>query len=296
MKHIPPGCVLLFCLLYQFCLPGASAAGPLQVFVSIAPQAYIVEQLGEGHVAVHVLVPEGRNPHTFEPTPKQIMELGRATLYFSLGMVFEGRLLEKIRGGNSRLQVIDCTEGITKRPLTEEEEAGAHEKDGHQAGEPDPHVWLAPPLIKIMAANMTRALQDADPAHSAEYQDNYSRFSKRIDAVDARIRKLLKPLAGRTFYVFHPAFGYFGDTYGLRQHAVEMAGKTPTPKQLAATIAAAKADRVKIIFVQPQFDPKSATAIAAAIHGAVVPMDPMAGDLLTNLEEMAKDIEEALYR
>ncbi len=109
-----------------------------------------------------------------------------------------------------------------------------------------------------------------------------------------KIKELLKPLAGRSFYVFHPAFGYFGDTYGLHQQAVETGGKTPSPKQIAELIESAIADKVKIIFVQPQFDPKSATAIADTIGGAVVEMNAMPSDILTNFEEMAQKIKQSL--
>ncbi|MFH1742105.1 MAG: zinc ABC transporter substrate-binding protein, partial [bacterium] len=107
---------------------------------------------------------------------------------------------------------------------------------------------------------------------------------------------LLKPYRGESFYVFHPAFGYFGDAYGLKQEAVELEGKAPTPRQLSTLIKKARTENVRIIFVQPQFDKKSAEAVSNSIDGAVVPMDPLAKDVLKNLEEMAMKVGKALKR
>lgn len=292
----------IFLLLF-LCPAVAFAAGPLEIFVSIPPQAYIAEQIGGDHITtVHVLVPDGREPHTFEPAPKQILALGRAKLYFTLGVPFEKQFLKKIRSSNT-LRVVDSAEGIKKRPITEYDTGkGLHHGKRHESGHDhladdlDPHIWLAPPLTKIMAKNMADALIAADPANAMDYRNNLNLFHRRIDAVHARIKKLLKPFAGRSFYAFHPAFGYFGDTYNLRQQALELEGKTPTPKQLSELIEAAKADKVKVIFVQPQFDSKSAAAIAGSIDGAVVEMDSMARDLLKNFENMAQLIKKAFTR
>lgn len=303
-------------------LGGADAAEKLSVFVSIAPQAYIVERVGSPHVTVGVLVQTGQDPHTFEPTPRQVMALGRAVVYFKLGLPFEERVLGKLRSVGAGPAVVDMTRGIVRRAMGEGEAAAepdTHEEGGaagrgsgsgtgplppgeerptgeaslpgaaegedkrregespegeHEAhaGEPDPHVWLSPALLKTMAGNAARALQAADPAHAADYEANAAALAADLDALDQRIAGLLAPYGGQSFYVFHPAFGYFGDAYGLKQEAVEVGGKSPTPKQLGELIHRARAAGVRIIFVQPQFDSKAVQAVAEAIDGAVVPI------------------------
>ena len=92
-------------------------------------------------------------------------------------------------------------------------------------------------------------------------------WTRELDGLDARIRRALRPFRGQTFYVFHPAFGYFADAYGLRQKSVETEGKSPTPRQLLALIKQARAEGVKIIFLQPQFDRRAADAVATALGG-----------------------------
>ena len=98
------------------------------------------------------------------------------------------------------------------------------------------------------------------------------------------------PYRGRSFYVFHPAFGYFADAYHLRQESVEIEGKSPTPRQLVRLLQQARADGVKIIFLQPQFNQQMAASIAQSLGGAVMPMDDMAYDVETNLDDVATKI------
>ena len=114
---------------------------------------------------------------------------------------------------------------------------------------------------------------------------------ERIDAVHRNIQRRLAPFRGRSFYVFHPGFGYFADTYGLKEQAIEAEGRAPAPKQLKALIEKARAEGVKTIFVQSQFDPHAATAIAEALGGRIVPIDGLAKDVPENLETIASKIE-----
>ena len=297
--------LLLLALGHSRAPASEAASNVLDVFVSIPPQAYLVERIGGQHVTVHILVEPGQEPHTFEPTPRQVMALGRAKLFLAVGLPFETRLLAKIRSAQQKLTVVDTTEGITKRkmasrhqhshtqPSERTPQADDHRPPAGAVGD-DPHVWLSPPLLLTMARNVARALQQADPGHAAVYEQNLAALTKDIETTHRQVGEVLAPYKGESFYVFHPAFGYFGDAYGLKQEAVEIGGKSPTPRQLARLVAKARADNVKIIFVQPQFDPKSAEAVAKAIGGAVVAMDPLARDVLGNFSRMAIKIKAAL--
>ncbi len=294
--------VVVACLLCAAALPGEGAAeaqdageGALHVFAGIPPQAYFVERVGGNRVKVDVLVEPGQEPHTFVPTPRQMVALSKARLYFKTGMPFENVLIEKIRDSASGLVIVDTTKCIMKRPIEEgADEADAPERAKSGEDDLDPHVWLSPPLIKIQAENIRDALASADPVHADEYAANFEAFGKEIDETHARVGKMLEPLRGRTIYVYHPAFGYFAEAYGLKQVAVETGGKSPTPRQLGDLIEKARADGVKMIFVQPQFSPAGAKVLADAIGGAVLPLDDLAKDVLANIETMAEKVREAL--
>ncbi|MGV1098654.1 metal ABC transporter solute-binding protein, Zn/Mn family [Thiovibrio sp. JS02] len=258
----------------------------LDVFVSLPPQGAIVSRIGGPHVRSHVMVKAGQDPHTFEPKPRQVQELAGASLYFTSGLPFETQIGAKLRD-RKNLVIVDTTAGIAKVTIEDDHHHG-HEE------ETDPHVWLSPGALAIMAENIGKALCDKDPGNQAVYRENLASLLAEIARCDSRIRKLLAPHAGRTFYVFHPAFGYFAREYGLRQKAVEVGGKSPSPKQLAALIHQAKSEEVKIIFVQPQFETRNAQVIAKAIDGAVVAIDPLSEDILDNLLVMADEIAKAL--
>jgi zinc transport system substrate-binding protein len=262
--------------------------GRLAVFAGIPPVAYLAEQIGGTRVAVDVLVQPGQDPHTFEPAPRQVLALSRAKVFFKIGLPFEDVVLAKVQEGNPRMTVVDVAERVEKR-LT-----GGHGHDHHgQGGVPDPHVWLSPPLLKIQAENVAAGLSAADPAHAEEYRRNLAGLLARIDAAHRRIGRMLAPYRGRSFLVFHPAFGYFADAYGLKEEPVEAGGSVPAPKQLRALIEKAKAEGIKTVFVQPQYDPHSAQVVAEAIGGEVVPMDGLAKDVLQDLEDIAEKIKTA---
>ena len=173
--------------------------------------------------------------------------------------------------------------------------AAGHDHDHEPSGgEPDPHVWLSPPLLKIQAQNIAAALCRADPAHQADYARNLAALLDRLDALHRRIKRMLAPYRGRSFYVFHPGFGYFADAYGLKQEAVEAGGRSPTPKQLRALIEKARADGVQDDFRAAAVCPAERQVVAEAIGGKVVPINGLGKDVIADIEDIAKKIETAL--
>ncbi len=276
-----------------FCALLASAVALAEtptVFVSIGPQAYLAKRIAGDLVDVHVLVGPGQNHHTFDPAPKQLAELADARAYFTIGLPFEQRLVEKLRAANPNLAIVDTREGIVLRAM----EADADEPHDHDHGAMDPHVWLNPLNAKVIATHIAEGLKHIDPAHAADYERNLASLLGDLDALNARLANILASCKGKAFYVYHPAFGYFADAYGLKQVPVEIEGKEPTARQLASLIARAKADGVRAIFVQQQFPKKSAEAIACEIHGVAIAIDPLAEDYLANLEDIAKKLSAGL--
>jgi zinc transport system substrate-binding protein len=280
--------------------PRTTAEKRLNVFVGIAPLADIVERIGGPTVDVHVLLPPGQDPHTFELSPRQVAALNNAKAFFYIGMPFEEQIVSRIAGSPRRPEIIDAAQGVVKRDMEDREhlvaekndEDKAHGADAQRRGL-DPHVWLSPQCLKIISENVARSLERLDPDNARAYVKNLIELIHDIDATDEKIKKMLEPLRGRTFFVFHPAFGYFADAYGLKQEAVEAGGKQPTPRQLLSLIDLAKRENIKTIFAQPQFDPHSAETIAGAIGGRVVPLDDLAKDVLCNLTDIAEKIRES---
>ena len=271
--------------------------GRLAVLVGVPPLKYLVEQIGAAHVKVDVLVQPGQDPHTFEPTPQQVVAVGRAAVFFKIDMPFEAMLLENIRQGNRRLEVVDATQGIQKRRIDgshDDRAAGNARDEASHAGEFDPHVWLSPPLLKKMAANIADGLCRADPAHKREYQQNLAAMDKRLDSLDQRVRKILAPYRGRTFYVFHPGLAYFADAYGLHEEPIEVAGQQPTPKQLRALIEKARGEGAKTVFLQREFTAQSAKVFADALGGQVVTINGLGENVVADIEDIAVKMEQSM--
>ncbi|MEW6667424.1 MAG: zinc ABC transporter substrate-binding protein [Thermodesulfobacteriota bacterium] len=286
----------IFCAALALCIfslfPAAGGmADPVPVFVSILPQRYFLQKIGGARLQVSVLVPPGAEYHTYEPKPTQMAALSKARLYFAIGAPFEAAWLPRFTSVNPAMRIVHTDEGIERIPM---ETHDHHGEDNHPEGEQDPHTWLSPPNVKIMARNIAAALREADPAHRAEYDENGRRFIREIDELDAELRGIFAGSKGLRFMVFHPAWGYFARAYGLKQVPVEIEGKEPKPAQLKALIEEARKGGIKVIFVQPQFSTRSAETIAKAIGGQVVLADPLHPDWAGNLREQAARFKAAL--
>ena len=285
-------------LLLALLAPGNALATPMKVFVSILPQKYFVEQIGGDRVDVAVMVRPGDSPAVYEPKPAQMVALTEARIYFAIDVPFERVWLKKIATANPKMRIAHTAQGIQKRRMESHhhaaEPASSREGDNHRTGILDPHVWLSPPLVRILAKNILHALLEADPGHSQIYHDRFNRFIKEIDEIHAELQAVFKDAQGMRFMVFHPAWGYFAETYGLEQVPVEIEGKAPKPGQLRELIDFAKDHGIKVIFVQPQFSIKHAKLIAREISGRVVLADPLAENWSENLRQQAKVFKAAL--
>lgn len=304
--------LLIVCLVFLFglCVPPsrqtfsgttAFAEKSMKVFVSIVPQSYFVERIGGSRVDVSVMVGPGQSPATYEPKPKQMADLGRAALYFRIGVPFENVWMDRISQINPEMKVVDTRDGITLLPMTphsHDDDKGSRRKDGGKkhpgSGLKDPHIWLSLRLVKIQSQNICRALMEQDPPGKDLYRDNLQTFLVELDKLDARISHTFQNLEYRRFMVFHPAWGYFAHDYGLEQIPIEIEGKEPNAKSLANLIEQAKEKGIRVIFVQKHFSSRTAQTVAHAIGGKVVKVDPLAKDYLDNMKQIADTFSEAL--
>lgn len=302
-------------LLMLFVFSGTAAAmDRVGVFVSILPQKTFVQRIGGDFVEVKVMVQPGASPATYEPKPRQMADLSKSRIYFAVGVPFEKVWLDKIAAANPGMKVVHTDNGIEKIPMAaHHHEEGEHHGDHgegehhhHEKGEHDhsdhvhehagldPHIWLSPPLVKTQAHTMMAALQEVDPDHRREYGANFEKFAAEIDRLDRDLHNLFAGKEGLQFMVFHPAWGYFAHTYGLRQVPVEIEGKDPKPAQLRELIRHSRKSGIRVVFVQPQFSTKSAQLVAGEIGGQVAFADPLAEDWLGNMRAVAEKFRAAL--
>jgi zinc transport system substrate-binding protein len=258
------------------------------IAVSIPPQKYFVEKIADGLFDVIVMIPPGASPHTYEPRPSQMIALSKATLYFSIGLEFEKAWLKRLNKSYPQMTFVAADSGIEKISM---EDCG--HGDHGSPGSLDPHIWLAPALVRQQAATITRALCKIDPAHAALFTANDSLFGFELSAMHDTIRQILAHTKqGRPFLVFHPSWGYFAKEFGLRQISIEVEGKEPTPGELSTTLALARSSGIKTIYVQPQFSRRTVQIIANELGAHVMIADPLALDWKMNLLQCARALEE----
>ncbi len=264
--------------------PDSGTAAPrLEVAVSVPPLAYLVDRVGAERVAVEVMIPPGFSPHDFEPSPQQIAGLSDAALYVAVGhpdFSFEKRYIDPVLADRPELPIVRLTDFADELPPAGDED--------------DPHLWLSPAVMTAAAGAVAEVLEHRDPAHADLYRHNLDAFRADVVKLDAEIRRQLTGLAGRAFFIYHPAWGPFAAEYGLEQVAIERAGKEPSPRQLARLIERARAEGATTIFVQKGAAARPARALAAELGVEVVPLDPLAYNWPDALRTAASDLHDAL--
>jgi zinc transport system substrate-binding protein len=293
MNHAKSWFFLIPLFLLWIVSTNAYAQSKLKIAVGIAPEKYFIEQIAGEQAEITVMLPAGANPHVYEPSPRQLSALTSSRLYFAIGLPFEKIWLNKLRQQSPQLAVIE---------LDQADSAGApHGQLGsdsafdprHEANE-DPHPWTNPLLVLEMADRITAALQRIDPDHGETYQRNNLLFKSALTTLDKDLHQLLDTLPHRQFIVQHPAWGHFAEAYGLNQISIEQGGREPGPQQLSQVIDIAKKNNIRTIFASPETDIRPARAVAQAVGGKVVILDPLREDYLHNLRDAGMAIAQAL--
>ncbi|GGJ95586.1 metal ABC transporter solute-binding protein, Zn/Mn family [Parabacteroides faecis] len=271
------------------------------VTVTIEPQRYFAEQIAGDKFKINCVVPAGQSPETYDPTPQQMIQVGRSVAYLQIGHIgFELAWMDKIRENNPKLTFFDTSEGFNLLKETAEEHDHGHDAHDHDAhagegthhhhhhGGVDPHIWSSIAGAKAIAWNTLNAFIALDPDNTDYFWQNYNKLSDEIDKTDAEIKKLLDPLTDRTFIIYHPALTYFANEFNLTQLCIEMDGKEPSPAQLKQLVETARANNARVVFIQQEFDQKNAELIARETGCKLTVINPLAYDWSKEMIHIAK--------
>jgi len=155
-----------------------------------------------------------------------------------------------------------------------------HEKGhSHSSSGADPHIWLDPVIAKGIVTKIEKAFAEADPQNTEYYMQNASIYREKLSRLDKEITDKVKTLRVKEYVTFHPAWNYFSKRYGLTVAGVieESPGKEPGPRHIEKIIREIKRIGSKVVFVEPQFNPKIAEVIAKECGARVVYLDPIGG-------------------
>jgi zinc transport system substrate-binding protein len=243
--------------------PGGAAPDVLFIVVPVSPIAGIVDALApEGLVETVVLVPPGANPATYQPSIRALRRTATARLYLEMGhpaFVFEKTWLDGALDGSSADRV----------PLFE----------GCPVRDEDPHAWLSTRCLAAAATITASAISGILPAYSEEIAANLASFIARLAATEESAARQLALHRGRMFFVLHPAWGYLARDYDLQQVEILSHGTgDPGAARIAELIRLGRAQGVRTVFVQPQFNPVPAKLVADELGARVLTLDPLARD------------------
>ncbi|MDR3110295.1 MAG: zinc ABC transporter substrate-binding protein [Planctomycetaceae bacterium] len=259
----------------------------LSVVVSVAPYAGLVERLGGDFVEAAVLVPVGKEPENYQPTPDSLTKISRAAVYFRCGFEFEESFLPKLKTVAPSIKIVDLRNGITLRQLELHSHDDKH-SDHSDTKSMDVHTWLSTQNLKLQAALILDTLATIDPKNESYYAANYEKLTDDLVSLRSEVEKKLKPFANETIYVFHPAYGYFCDEFGLQQRAIEFEGRTPKPREQADWVRALRAEAKPVIFVQPEFNQSAAESLVRQIDGKIVIHSPLPHDPLNAISSLTE--------
>ncbi len=280
--------VLLFFSCLFLCFSCAHNKSDKKIItVTIDPQRYFLEQIVDTIFEVHTMVPSGISPETYDPSPMQMTKLSDSEAYFRIGQIgFELTWMDRIRANNPNLPVFDNSDGINY--IVSEKD----EHNGHIHSVVDPHIWNSPKRAFVIAQNMCDALIKLNKGNEEIYRKNLTRLNCKIAETDSILTGLLNKSASKSFIIYHPALTYFAHDYGLTQYCIEIDGKEPTPEQLKQLIELSKEKKVKIIFIQQEFDKKNAEIIAKETNSKLIVINPLAYDWDKEMIRIAESLSD----
>jgi zinc/manganese transport system substrate-binding protein len=261
--------------------PGA--ARKVRVVATTNDMKWAVEQIGGKNVEVVALMHPLQNPHTVQPRPSFIVQLNRADLLVRIGLDYEETWLPplveesrnpKIRRGG--VGDVDTSIGI---PLLEIPQGRVTREQGEVHIFGNPHYWLDPENMKIIARNIAEGLKRVDPANADEYERNLRRLERLMDDLLDETLKLAAPLRGEKFVAYHTTWSYLANRYGFRiiGYLEPKPGIPPSASHLADLIVRMRQEKVKVIIKEPFYENRIPNMVAQRTGAKVVEICPTIG-------------------
>ena len=255
--------------------------GPV-VSASIIPLEYFVDRLTDKALEVNVMIPPGASHATYSPTTSQFRKLSGSGIYFRIEHLgYEKAWINRLSEMNPHMRVLNLMQGMD---LIRGEEID-HGDHVHEGGV-DPHIWMSPAVILKILPKMRDAIVEVYPELYETVEHNYLKLTEEIELLDQEMRETVESLSNKRFMIFHPALTYLARDYGLEQIAVERGGKEPSPAMLSHIIREARTYDIPVIFIQREFDVRSADLISRETGAEIVQINPLAYNWDENIREL----------
>ncbi len=255
----------------------------VSVLTSIKPLQLIAAAVQDGVDTPEVLLPPGASPHNYALRPSDVRKVQSVDLLYWIGPDMESFLPRVLKGRSLATVSVQDLTGMKLRRFAEDshshaEDADEHDHD-HRPGTLDAHLWLSTVNARVIAARMAQDLSAADPANAARYQGNVKAFDERLDALDVRLKARLAGVAGKPYFVFHEAFDYFEDAYGLKHTGVfsVAAEVQPGAQHVAAMRTRLQEVGKTCVFSEPPLRPRLAETLVSGLPVKLAELDALGG-------------------
>jgi len=259
----------------------STGEGTLSIYTSIYPLEDFTKKIGGSHVTVQTLIPPGADSHTYEPTSREVLDIAKADafIYNGLGMESYAETIHDTLMDEDVLMVI-ASGGVETlahghehvHEHGDEDEEHDHDHDGednsHHHGDEDPHIWLDPHRAILLATNIKDSLVSLKPDAKEDFEKNFEALKSDLEALDEQFHHLVETKENPEMLVSHAAYGYWEESYGIKQ--IPIAGlsssQEPSQSELAQLIELAKDKGFKYIIFEQNVTPKVAEVIQNEIN------------------------------
>ncbi len=261
---------------------GATSDGKVKVSVAFNALYEFTKAVGGDKVAISTIVPDGIEPHDFEPKAQDLVALSEAQVFVYNGLGLEAWAEDAIAAaGNTNLIAVDASTGVT--PITEGVDTAAH-------GQYDPHIWLSIKCAETEVTNIKDALVKADSDNKGFYEANCADYISKLESLYNDYSEKFSSATKQSFVTGHAAFAYLCRDFDLSQKSVEdvFAEGEPSARQLTELVEYCKASGVTIIFAEKMASPEVSQTLASEVGAKVETIYTIesAEDNLTYLERM----------
>lgn len=283
---------------YQSTIPTQTVAKStedrIRIIASFYPLYEFASNVGGDKAEVSSFVPIGIEPHDWEPSTSNILELKNAQLFIYNGVGMEPFVKKLIDSGEyTNVKFVETSKGITLIKSDDE-----HDDETQLVY--NPHIWLDPILAKHQVTMIKDAIIESDPKNKQYYEDNADRYITKLENLDLKIRNELANCKKDTFVPFHNAYTYFANRYGL--NVFPLSGISPESEATAAELQQfvdfIKENQIKVIYSEELIDPKLAQTLANEVGAQVLTFSPIEGltneelqNNMTYLQKMEQNLE-----
>lgn len=250
-------------------LPQSNNTGKLQVVASFYSLYFFSSEIAGDRAEVHTLIPDNIEPHSWEPTPSDLIEVSEAQILVYNGMGFEPWMDDFLAAvDNPGLIKVDTSVGISMIPSNDSDHSGS-----------DPHFWLDPLSAKIQVHNILQAFIHADPGNSTFYTQNAEVLMQRLDQLDQDFGNGLANRTKNAIVTTHEGFNYMAERYGFDAYAAVgiSADQQPSPQDMARLTDLVNTLELHYVYSEPVFLDAVMEMIATETGAQVLVLDGVHG-------------------